>query len=291
MRVFNRVSYKMEFFRDILQYDYLANALIAAILAGITCGIVGTYIVSRRMVFLCGGITHASFGGLGIAFYLGLNPILGASAFAVLSALGIEWASDKGRMREDSAIGIIWSIGMAIGALFMSLAPGYTSGDLASYMFGSIITVTQQDILLLAIVTAICLVGAIFFSRPIMYVAFDRSFSASQGIATRLLSYVMSVVVAITIVMAIRIMGIVLLLSLFTIPVVAANLLTKSYTTISLWASIIGVLGAVIGLVVSYNWEVPPGVSIIFTLTIALFCAKLLSLRSKKKQNAIENHT
>ena len=291
MRVFNSVSNKMEFFRDILQYDYLANALIAAILAGITCGIVGTYIVSRRMVFLCGGITHASFGGLGIAFYLGLNPILGASTFAVLSALGIEWASDKGRMREDSAIGIIWSIGMAIGALFMSITPGYTSGDLASYMFGSIITVTQQDILLLAIVTAICLVGAIFFSRPIMYVAFDRSFSASQGIATRLLSYVMSVVVAITIVMAIRIMGIVLLLSLFTIPVVAANSLTKSYTTISLWASNIGVLGAVIGLVVSYNWEVPPGVSIIFTLTIALFCAKLLSLRSKKKQNAIENHT
>ena len=281
----------MEFFIDILRYDYLANALLAAILAGITCGIVGTYIVSRRMVFLCGGITHASFGGLGIAFYLGLNPILGASIFAVLSALGIEWASDKGRMREDSAIGIIWSIGMAVGALFMSITPGYTSGDLASYMFGSIITVTQQDITLLAAVTALCLVGAIFFSRPIMYIAFDRSFSASQGIATRLISYVMSMVVAITIVLAIRIMGIVLLLSLFTIPVVAANSFTKSYTAISFWASVIGVLGAVVGLIVSYNWEVPPGVSIIFTLTIALFGAKLLSLRSKKKQNAIENNT
>ena len=281
----------MEFFIDILRYDYLANALLAAILAGITCGIVGTYIVSRRMVFLCGGITHASFGGLGIAFYLGLNPILGASIFAILSALGIEWASDRGRMREDSAIGIIWSIGMAIGALFMSITPGYTSGDLASYMFGSIITVTQQDIILLAIITTLCVMGAIFFSRPIMYIAFDRSFSTSQGIATRLISYAMSIVVAITIVLAIRIMGIVLLLSLFTIPVVVANSFTKSYTAITFWASIIGVLGAVVGLIVSYNWEVPPGVSIIFSLTIALFGAKLLSLRSKKKQNAIENHT
>ena len=281
----------MEFFIDILRYDYLANALLAAILAGITCGIVGTYIVSRRMVFLCGGITHASFGGLGIAFYLGLNPILGASIFAVLSALGIEWASDRGRMREDSAIGIIWSIGMAIGALFMSITPGYTSGDLASYMFGSIITVTQQDIILLAIITTLCVMGAIFFSRPIMYIAFDRSFSSSQGIATRLISYAMSMVVAITIVLAIRIMGIVLLLSLFTIPVVVANSFTKSYTAITFWASIIGVLGAVVGLIVSYNWEIPPGVSIIFSLTIALFGAKLLSLRSKKKQNAIENHT
>lgn len=281
----------MEFFADILRYEYLANALLAAIFAGITCGIVGTYIVSRRMVFLCGGITHASFGGLGIALYMGINPIVGALVFAILSAIGVEWASDKGRMREDSAIGIIWSIGMAIGALFMSLTPGYTSGDLASYMFGSIITVTEQDITMLGILTTLCIIGAILLSRQIMYVAFDRTFSSSQGIATRLISYVMSVIVAITIVMAIRIMGIVLLLSLFTIPVVTANSLSKSYTTITLWASIIGVVGAVLGLIMSYNWEVPPGVSIIFTLTIALIGAKLLSLRSKKKANAIKNYT
>lgn len=273
----------MEFFADILRYEYLANALLAAIFAGITCGIVGTYIVSRRMVFLCGGITHASFGGLGIALYMGINPIVGALVFAIFSAIGVEWASDKGRMREDSAIGIIWSIGMAIGALFMSLTPGYTSGDLASYMFGSIITVTEQDITMLGILTTLCIIGAILLSRQIMYVAFDRTFSSSQGIATRLISYVMSVIVAITIVMAIRIMGIVLLLSLFTIPVVTANSLSKSYTNITLWASIIGVVGAVLGLIMSYNWEVPPGVSIIFTLTIALIGAKLLSLRSKKE--------
>ena len=281
----------MEFFADILRYEYLANALLAAVFAGITCGIVGTYIVSRRMVCLCGGITHASFGGLGIALYMGINPIVGALVFAIFSAIGVEWASDKGRMREDSAIGIIWSIGMAIGALFMSLTPCYTSGDLASYMFGSIITVTEQDITMLGILTALCIIGAILLSRQIMYVAFDRTFSSSQGIATRLISYVMSVIVAITIVMAIRIMGIVLLLSLFTIPVVTANSLSKSYTTITLWASIIGVVGAVLGLIMSYNWEVPPGVSIIFTLTIALIGAKLLSLRSKKKANAIKNYT
>ncbi len=281
----------IEFFSDILRYDYLANALLAAIFAGITCGIVGTYIVSRRMVFLCGGITHASFGGLGIAFYAGINPILGALAFAILSAIGVEWASDKGRIREDSAIGIIWSIGMAIGALFMSLTPGYTSGDLASYMFGSIITVTNQDIMLLGSITAVCVIGAILLCRQIMYVAFDRNFSASQGINTRVISYAMSIVVAITIVMAIRIMGIVLLLSLFTTPVVTANAFTKSYAHITLWASIIGVAGTVIGLIMSYNWEVPPGVSIIFTLTIVLIGAKLLSLRSKKKPNAIKNYT
>lgn len=276
----------MEFFYDIFEYQYLANALLAAIFAGITCGIVGTYVVARRMVFLCGGITHASFGGLGIALYTGVNPIGGAMVFATISAMGIEWASDKGKIREDSAIGIIWSIGMAIGALFMSLTPGYTSGDLAGYMFGSIVTVTSQDITVLGIFTLLCVVGALLWWRPIMYLAFDRDFAASQGIASRAASYILTVVVAITIVLAIRIMGIVLLLSLFTIPAVTANIISKSYAKITLLAATIAVCGAVGGLVASYNWEIPPGTCIIFILTVALIAAKLLSLRSKKVKNA-----
>ena len=276
----------MEFFYDIFEYQYLANALLAAIFAGITCGIVGTYVVARRMVFLCGGITHASFGGLGIALYAGVNPIGGALIFATLSAMGIEWASDKGKIREDSAIGIIWSIGMAIGALFMSLTPGYTSGDLAGYMFGSIVTVTSQDITALGIFTLLCVIGTILWWRPIMYLAFDRDFAASQGIASRAASYILTVVVAITIVLAIRIMGIVLLLSLFTIPAVTANILSKSYAKITLLAATIAVCGAVGGLVASYNWEIPPGTCIIFILTVVLIAAKLLSLRSKKNKNA-----
>ena len=276
----------MEFFYDIFEYQYLANALLAAIFAGITCGIVGTYVVARRMVFLCGGITHASFGGLGIALYAGVNPIGGAMIFAILSAMGIEWASDKGKIREDSAIGIIWSIGMAIGALFMSLTPGYTSGDLAGYMFGSIVTVTSQDITALGIFTLLCVIGALLWWRPIMYLAFDRDFAASQGIASRTASYILTIVVAITIVLAIRIMGIVLLLSLFTIPAVTANILSKSYAKITLLAATIAVCGAVGGLVASYNWEIPPGTCIIFILTVALIAAKLLSLRSKKVKDA-----
>lgn len=276
----------MEFFYDIFEYQYLANALLAAIFAGITCGIVGTYVVARRMVFLCGGITHASFGGLGIALYAGVNPIGGALIFATLSAMGIEWASDKGKIREDSAIGIIWSIGMAIGALFMSLTPGYTSGDLAGYMFGSIVTVTTQDIIVLGIFTLLCVIGTILWWRPIMYLAFDRDFAASQGIASRAASYVLTVIVAITIVLAIRIMGIVLLLSLFTIPAVTANIISKSYAKITLLSAAIAVCGAVGGLVASYNWEIPPGTCIIFILTVALIAAKLLSLRSKKVKNA-----
>lgn len=281
----------MDFFCDIFRYEYLMNAFLAAVFAGITCGIVGTYVMARRMVFLCGGVTHASFGGLGIAVYMGTNPIAGAMVFAVLSAIGIEWAGDRGRIREDSAIGIIWSVGMAVGALFMSLTPGYTSGDLSSYMFGSIVTVTTRDVVTLGVLTLLCVVGAVLWWRPVMYLAFDRDFAASQGMATRTASYAMAVIVALTIVLSIRVMGIVLLLSLFTIPAATANALTKSYASITRGAAAIAVAGAVTGLLISYNMEVPPGASIIFTLTVALIVVKLLTLRSKKSADATQNHT
>ena len=274
----------MEFFDDLFRYGYLTNAFAACVLAGITCGIIGTYVVCRRMVFLSGGITHASFGGLGIAFYFGADPILGAMTFAVLSALGIEWAGSRGRIREDSAIGIIWSVGMAVGALFMSLRPGYTSGDLSAFLFGSIVTVTRGDVAALAVLTATVLVGALLWLRPVMYVAFDRSFAASRGIPTRLISYVMSALVAVTIVLSIRIMGIVLLISLITMPVVIVNTLSRSFRTIAWCAPAVAVAGNVAGLAASYRFEVPPGAAIIFTLTLALILAKALSLCRKKSR-------
>ena len=276
----------MGFFSDLIQYGYLSNALAACVLSGITCGVIGTYVVCRRMVFLAGGITHASFGGLGIAFWMGANPIAGAMIFAVLSALGIEWAGSRGRIREDSAIGIIWSVGMAVGALFMSLRPGYTSGDLSAYLFGSIVTVTDSDVAALAALTAVIIAGALLWLRPVMYTAFDRDFARSRGIPTRVISYLMAALVAVTIVLSIRIMGIVLLISLVTMPVVIVNTLSRSYRTIALTAPLMAVAGNVAGLVASYNFEVPPGAAIIFTLTLTLILVKLVSLRSKKQRAA-----
>mgnify|MGYP002670451454 CR=1 FL=1 len=272
----------MEFFNDLVRYSYLNHAFWACILSGITCGIIGTYVVCRRLVFLSGGITHSSFGGLGIAFYLGANPIAGAMIFAVLSALGIEWAGSRGRIREDSAIGIIWSVGMAVGALFMSLRPGYTSGDLSAYLFGSIVTVTDSDVASLAVLTAVIVIGALVWLRPVMSVAFDRDFARSRGIPTRVISYVMAALIAVTIVLSIRIMGIVLLISLLTMPVAIVNSLSRSYRTIALCAPLVAVAGNVAGLVASYNFEVPPGAAIIFTLTLTLIVVKLLPLRNKK---------
>lgn len=272
----------MDFITDILQYNYLSNALIACVLSGITCGIIGTYIVARRMVFLCGGITHASFGGLGIAFYFGANPILGATIFAILSALGIEWSSSHAKIRQDSAIGMVWGIGMAIGAFFIALRPGYTSGDMANFLFGSIITITQSDIIALATLSTALIISILLWHRPIMYAAFDSNFAEASGVPVKLIHYTMAVVTAITIVLSIRTMGIVLLISLLTMPVVTANILSKDYKKIIPMAAVIASIAGVAGIALSYHAEVPSGPAIIFMLTIAFLTIKLLSLWVKR---------
>lgn len=267
----------MTIFSDILAYDFIQRALWACLLSGITCGIAGSYIVARRMVFLSGGITHASFGGLGIALYAGFSPTLGALIFAVMSSLGIEFASRNGRMREDSAIGIMWSLGMAIGALFMALRPGYAS-DLTSYLFGNILLVDSAELVMLALLTLFMICGAIAMLRRIMYITFDEDYARSQGMSVTAVAYLMAIVVALAIVLSIKVMGIILLISLMTIPAVIANAITKDYRYVALLSAVIGVVGNIGGFVLSYNFNLPTGSCIIFILTITLICVKVLTL-------------
>ena len=271
----------MNFIQEVLQYDFLSNALIACILSGITCGIIGTYIVCRRLVFLSGGITHSSFGGIGIAYYLDWNPILGAMAFAILSAIGIEWASSRGKIREDSAIGIVWSVGMAVGIIFIYLTPGYAP-NLMSFLFGNILTVSRIDLLCLGILTVVVLLLFTMMLRPIMYVAFDRTFAQSQGIAVDLLSYGMSILMALTIVFSIRSVGIMLLISLLTIPAVIVNSFTRSFSKIIAGSVVVAVLGNIAGLWFSYNLNIPAGAATIFALAFTLIIVKLLPLCCRK---------
>ena len=267
----------MSIIANIFEYDFLTNAFIAAILSGITCGIVGSYIVTRRIVFLSSGITHASFGGLGIALYAGIDPLLGALSFASISSLGTEFASRRGRIREDSVVGIIWSMGMAIGALFMSLRPGYAT-DLTSYLFGNILLVTPRDIVWLAILTVALIIGAVVWLRRLMYITFDEEYAKSQGISTTLVAYVMAVVIAIAIVLSIKVMGIILLLSLITIPTVIANDITKDFRKITPLSAIIAVVGNISGFIFSYEYDIPTGSCIIFILVVLLVLVKVLTL-------------
>ena len=267
----------MSIIANIFEYDFLTNAFIAAILSGITCGIVGSYIVTRRIVFLSSGITHASFGGLGIALYAGIDPLIGALSFASLSSVGIEFASRRGGIREDSVVGIIWSMGMAIGALFMSLRPGYAT-DLTSYLFGNILLVTPRDILWLGILTVLLIIGCAFWLRRLMYITFDQEYAMSQGVNTSLVSYIMAIVIAISIVLSIKVMGIILLLSLITIPTVIANDITKDFKIITPLSAIIAVVGNIAGFILSYEYDIPTGSCIIFILVMLLILVKVLTL-------------
>ena len=279
-------------FEDIMTYEHLADAFVACLLSAITCGIVGSYVVARRMVFLSGGITHASFGGLGLAIYAGFNPLVGALLFASVASVGVEFASRRGRIREDSAIGIIWSVGMALGALFMSLTPGYAV-ELPSYLFGSISLVDGGDIKWLAALMVVVVAGALLLGRKIMYVTFDEEYARSQGLPVSLIAYIMSIVVAITIVLSIKVMGIVLLMSLVTIPTVVANTLTKDYRTITLLAVITALVCNVAGFVMSYEIElpngggIPTGSCIIFLLSVALLLVKLFDMIRRRAHKSV----
>lgn len=264
----------MDFLTDLFQYRFLSNALAACLLSGVVCGIVGAYVVCRRTVFLSGGITHASLGGIGIAYYMGLNPVLGAAVFAILSALGIEAASARGKIREDSAIGIVWSVGMAIGVIFIYLTPGYAP-NLMSFLFGNILTVTVDDIIYLSVLSAVILLVFTLWRRQIMYVAFDREYARSQGVPVRLASSVMSVITALAIVFSIRTVGIVLLLSLLTIPAVIANSLTRSFGRMCALAALFAVTGNLAGLWFSYAFNVPAGAASVFILATILATVKI----------------
>nr|WP_249171593.1 metal ABC transporter permease [Bacteroides pyogenes] len=237
--------------------------MLGSFLASIACGIIGTYIVTRRLVFISGGITHASFGGVGLGLFTGVSPILSAAVFSVLSAFGVEWLSKRKDMREDSAIAVFWTFGMAVGIIFSFLSPGFAP-DLSSYLFGNILTINRADLWMLGILSVVLAVFFSLFIRPIVCIAFDREFARSQKIPVERFEYLLMMLIALTIVSCLRMVGIVLAISLLTIPQMTANLFTYSFKKI-IWLSIaIGFLSCLGGLFISYHWKVPSGASIIF---------------------------
>ena len=232
---------------ELLQYTFFQHALIGSLLASIACGLIGTYIVTRRLVFISGGLTHASFGGIGLGLYTGISPILSAALFAVLSAFGVEWLSKRKDMREDSAIAVFWTLGMAL-----------------AYLFGNILTITWSDIALLGGLALLLILFFALYLHPIIYVAFDREFARSQGIPVQVFEYVLMMFIALTIVACLRMVGIVLVISLLTVPQMTANLFSHRFHRI-IWLSIgIGYLSCLGGLMISFYLNVPSGASIIF---------------------------
>lgn len=260
---------------SIIEYTFFQNALLGSLLASVLCGFVGTYIVARRLVFISGGITHASFGGIGLGVYFGLNPILSAMVFAVASACGVQWMSHRGRIREDSAIAVSWTFGMSVGIICCFLTPGFMP-DLSSYLFGNILTIGRADLWLLGGMTAAVALLFALLMRTIISVAFDPVFARSQHLPVAFVDYLMMAVTAMTIVSTLRMVGIVLAMGLLTLPQMTANLFTYSFRRIIAGSIVIGWIDCLVGLTLSYRLNVPSGASIIFSSIIIYGLSKAI---------------
>ena len=264
----------MEFF----EYTFFRNALWGILFNSICAAIIGTYIISRRMVAITGGITHACFGGLGLGYFLGFNPVITASVFAIFSALGVEWMSVRHRVREDSAIAVIWAFGMAVGVLFVFLTPGYVP-ELNAFLFGNLLTITSTDIITFAIYTALLLLIYVFAFKKVVAAAFDRDFAAVAGLPVKLLNTTMTIMIAIGVVLTIRMVGIMLLMSLFSLPQMIAETRCVRFRTMTVAAVIISVVTCLSGLFISTYIDVPCSAVIVILQVLLFVVARILSPR------------
>ncbi|MCM1520558.1 MAG: metal ABC transporter permease [Lachnoclostridium sp.] len=266
----------------LLEYDFFRNALIGLILIAISSAIIGTYVVTRRMVAISGGITHASFGGLGLGYFMGINPVVTAILFAAASAIGVEWMAHDRRIREDSAIAVVWALGMALGVLFVFLTPGYVP-ELNSFLFGNILTVTTADIISFALYTII-LIGVMAVGiNKIILVSFDADFARVRGLQAGVISMFMTLMTAICIVLTIRMVGIMLLMSMLSLPTMTAELFSTRYRSIMLLSIIISVVCSMSGLMLATVIDVPCSALIVIVMIMAyIVCKIFVSLQNKK---------
>jgi len=269
----------MDFISDIFSYAFLQRALLAALVTGAICGIMGVYMVVRRLVFLAGGITHSAFGGLGLAYFLGINTLWGSLFAGLASAYAVERMTDVGKIREDSAIGILWSVGMAIGIIFILLTPGYAP-NLMSFLFGNILMVTNLDVCLLFALLVVIAGVMIVWGRTIIYVALDREFAMSQHLPVKLVNNLMLCLLSLSIILSIKIVGIMLLLSLLTVPASIAGIWKSDYREMTIIAALISIAGLVTGIFVSYLADIPSSAVTVVILVLVLLILKLICRKS-----------
>jgi zinc transport system permease protein len=254
---------------EALRYDFMRHAVVAGVLASALCGVVGTFVVTKRLTFISGGLSHAAFGGLGLCFFLGVNPILGAVAVSLASALLLGAVDPERARSHDAAIGVLWAAGVAVGVVFIYKTPGYAP-NLMTYLFGNILMVTRADVALtLGLSLAVFLVIALLY-KPLVAVAFDEVFAAVQGLPVKLLLTLLLVLVALTVVVLIQVVGILLVIALLTIPPVASLMLFKDLRSVLLGSVVLGEAMTLAGLAVSYYEDLPSGPAIVLLGTAAL---------------------
>ncbi len=266
----------------ILSYEFMQNALAAAILASIVCGLIGPFVVARRMVFISGGLSHTAFGGLGIAYWMGIRPIYGAIAFVLATALFLGSLEEKKLNQNDLFIGILWAVGVAIGIVFVHLTPGYAP-DLMSFLFGNILTVPRTDIAVMSVLVLIVVGTVAVFYKGFVAIALDEEFARARRLPVYGLKTGLTVLTALTIVTLIQVVGILLVIALLTIPVAIASELSMNFRKIIGLSIATGITVCLLGLFISYSIEFPSGATIILTGGTLLAAVKILKRFALKR--------
>jgi len=266
---------------ELLSYGFMRNALMAGVLVSLASGIIGTLVVLKRMVFLSGGVAHSAYGGVGLAFYLGVNPIFGAIAFSLGASFLMGYVQRKTRQRQDTLIGVMWAIGMAIGIIFADLTPGYKA-DLMSYLFGSILAVTSVDLALMLVVDVLVVSLVILFYKELQATAFDETFARVRNLPVDSLYVVLIAMIGLVVVMLMRVVGLIMIIALLTVPAAIGAMYLKNMKHIMWLATGLSLIFTIGGLLISYTYNLSSGATIIllsggvYLLAIAVhrFCRK-----------------
>ena len=274
-------------FLNIFEYSFMRNALLVGILSSICCGIIGTYIVNKKMVFISSSISHASYGGLGIGsfiiHFLNLpikDPLIFGLIFSIFSGILILVLKDYFSVDGDLGIGMIMSLGMAIGIIFSFMTPGYQS-DMSTYLFGNILLSNNSNIISLIILNLITIIFFIIFYKGIIYSSFDENFYRLYGVPVKFINYFMVILISSAIIINIKTIGIILIISILTIPQATAAIIAKKYSTIIFLSILFSFLGILFGLLFSYTLNIPSGPSIIIALSLILVFIKIFSFLKK----------
>ncbi len=264
-----------------LQFEFMRNAVLSGVIISILCGIIGTLVVVNRLVFMTGGIAHAAYGGVGLAIYTGMSPFLGASIFSVVTSLVMGVVTLRDKDRADTVIGVLWAVGMATGIIFVDLSRGYNV-DLMSYLFGSILSVPKMEILISALFTALVIAGVYFSYKELIAVSYDEEFSYVMGIPVRLLYFLILIFTGLSVVIAMRMVGLILVIALISIPPYIAENYTHSLAQMMVLSCLLGIFFTISGLWISYYFNISPGASIILMSGSGFFISYFLRIFEKR---------
>jgi ABC-type Mn2+/Zn2+ transport system permease subunit len=261
---------------EMLGYDFVQRALLASLLVGTVCSLIGVYVVLRGLSFIGDGMAHAAFAGVALAFLSGQNPLIVAILFCLAVTGAIHLTSGAGKMKMDSSIGVFYALTMALGILFIGLYRSYDA-RLYGYLFGSILTVTSEDLVIVGALAVAVTAAVLLLFKEFQLLAFDSEMAEALGLRARVLSFVMLLLVSLTIVASMQAVGVMLAFALVVIPASAAYQLTYSYRLLFVLSILFGNVSCVLGLVLSYYFDLPSGATIVLTASALFFACLLLS--------------